>query len=85
MGVLRQKCVPTYGSFLNNTNFSSIGFNMSYESYLTEINNESMLKNRFVFFIENKNKFSDRMWFVDDYLFVQEIDFELVRVYRDRY
>ncbi len=43
MGVLRQKCVPTYGSFLNNSNFSNIGFNMSYDSYLTEINNESML------------------------------------------
>jgi len=50
MGVLRQKCVPTYGSFLNNSNFSNIGFNMSYDSYLTEINNESMLskKNRFL-------------------------------------
>ncbi len=36
MGVLRQKCVLTYESFLNNSN-------MSYDSYLEEIKNESML------------------------------------------
>ncbi|CAF0840530.1 unnamed protein product [Rotaria sordida] len=40
MGVLRQKCVPTYESFLNNSNLFSIGFNMTYEAYLNEINNE---------------------------------------------
>jgi hypothetical protein len=45
MGVLRQKCVPTYEAFLNNSNFSSIGLNMSYESYLKEINYPSRLKN----------------------------------------
>ncbi|CAF1006440.1 unnamed protein product [Rotaria sordida] len=39
MGVLRQKCVPTYESFLNNSNFSTVGFNMSFDTYLTEINN----------------------------------------------
>ncbi|CAF3921157.1 unnamed protein product, partial [Rotaria sp. Silwood1] len=44
MGVLRQKCVPTYESFLNNSNISNIGFNMSYETYLEEVKNESMLK-----------------------------------------
>ena len=42
MGVLRQKCVPTYDSFLNSSNFSSIGFNISYKSYLEQIDNESM-------------------------------------------
>ncbi|CAF3656748.1 unnamed protein product [Rotaria sp. Silwood1] len=41
MGVLRQKCVPTYESFLNNSNFSTVGFNMSYESYINEIANET--------------------------------------------
>jgi hypothetical protein len=46
MGVLKQKCVPTYESFLNNPNFSLIGYNMSYESYLQEINNESMFIKR---------------------------------------
>ncbi|CAM4752984.1 unnamed protein product [Rotaria magnacalcarata] len=40
MGVLRQKCVPTFDSFLNNSNLSSIGFNLTYESYLKEIDNE---------------------------------------------
>jgi hypothetical protein len=48
MGVLRQKCVPTYEAFYNVSNFSSIGFNMSYETYLKEIDNESMLKNLFI-------------------------------------
>jgi hypothetical protein len=43
MGVLRQKCVPTYESLLNNSNFSTSSFNMSYESYTLEIKNESML------------------------------------------
>jgi hypothetical protein len=43
MGVLRQKCIPTYESFSNNSNFSSIVFNGSYESYIQEIKNESML------------------------------------------
>jgi hypothetical protein len=42
MGVLRQKCVPTYEAFLNNSNF---GFNMSYQSYLKQIDNESTLTN----------------------------------------
>ncbi|CAF1244320.1 unnamed protein product [Rotaria sordida] len=41
MGVLRQKCVLTYESFLNNSKFFSIRFNMSYESYLKALNNES--------------------------------------------
>ncbi|CAF4241326.1 unnamed protein product, partial [Rotaria sordida] len=40
MGVLRQKCVPTYESFLNNSNLYNIGFNMTYEVYLKEIDNE---------------------------------------------
>ncbi|CAF1517833.1 unnamed protein product [Rotaria sp. Silwood1] len=41
MGILRQKCVLTYKSFLNNSKSSNIGFNMSYESYLKALNNES--------------------------------------------
>ncbi|CAF3197615.1 unnamed protein product [Rotaria sp. Silwood2] len=41
MGALRQKCVQTYEYFLNSSNFSSIGFNMSYESYFQEIDNET--------------------------------------------
>ncbi|CAF1576104.1 unnamed protein product [Rotaria sordida] len=40
MGVLRQKCVPTYESFLNNSNISSIKSNMTYAIYLKEIDNE---------------------------------------------
>ncbi|CAF1292767.1 unnamed protein product [Rotaria sordida] len=40
MGVLRQKCVPTYESFLNNSNISSIESNMTYAIYLKEIDNE---------------------------------------------
>ncbi|CAF2903870.1 unnamed protein product [Rotaria sp. Silwood2] len=40
MGVLRQKCVPTYESFFNSSNFSSVGFNMSYKLYEEEIKNE---------------------------------------------
>ncbi|CAF3491897.1 unnamed protein product [Rotaria socialis] len=40
MGTLRQKCVPSYDSFVNNTNSYSEGFNMSFESYLTKIDNE---------------------------------------------
>ena len=39
MGALRQKCVPTYESF---SNYSIIGFNMSYKFYLKEMDNESM-------------------------------------------
>jgi hypothetical protein len=50
MGVLRQKCVPTYESFLNNSNISDVGFNISYELYKKEIDNESML-NSFSFFL----------------------------------
>ncbi len=42
MGVLRQKCVPTYETFLNNSNMSMIGWNTSYESYKQEIKNGSM-------------------------------------------
>ncbi|CAF3864360.1 unnamed protein product [Rotaria sp. Silwood1] len=41
MGVLRQKCVPTYESFLNNSNLYNIGFNMTYKVYLKEIDNET--------------------------------------------
>ncbi|CAF3513815.1 unnamed protein product [Rotaria sp. Silwood1] len=41
MGVLRQKCVPTYELFLNNSNLSSTEFNMTYEAYLNEIGNET--------------------------------------------
>ncbi|CAF4869602.1 unnamed protein product [Rotaria sp. Silwood1] len=41
MGILRQKCVLTYKSFLNNSKSANIGFNMSYESYLKALNNES--------------------------------------------
>ncbi len=51
MGVLRQKCIPTYESFLNNSN---IGFNMSYKFYQKSMENESMLRNcllRYLFFI----------------------------------
>jgi hypothetical protein len=51
MGVLRQKCIPTYESFLNNSN---IGFNMSYKSYQKSMENESILRNyllRYLFFI----------------------------------
>ena len=48
MGVLRQKCVPTYESFSNSSNFSSIGYNMSYDFYLKEIDNESMFTNYFL-------------------------------------
>ncbi|CAF0997674.1 unnamed protein product [Rotaria sordida] len=40
MGVLRQKCVPSYELFFNNSNFSTITFNMSYDSYIKEIDNE---------------------------------------------
>ncbi|CAF4243563.1 unnamed protein product, partial [Rotaria sordida] len=40
MGVLRQKCVPTYESFLHNSNISSIESNMTYAIYLKEIDNE---------------------------------------------
>ncbi|UJR17003.1 hypothetical protein I4U23_003901 [Adineta vaga] len=39
MGALRQKCVPTYESFLNTSNFSNI--QMSYSSYLNQMNNQS--------------------------------------------
>ena len=41
MGVLRQKCVPTYESFLNSSSFS---MNFSYELYLKEIDNQSMFQ-----------------------------------------
>ncbi|CAF4103833.1 unnamed protein product, partial [Rotaria sordida] len=41
MGVLRQKCVPTYEYFLNNSNLYNIGFNMTYKVYLKEIDNET--------------------------------------------
>ncbi|CAF0947344.1 unnamed protein product [Adineta steineri] len=40
MGVLRQKCVATYESFINNSN---IGFNISYNFYLKQMNNENEL------------------------------------------
>ena len=40
MGVLRQKCIPTYESFLNN---SGVGYNVSYTFYLKQMENESML------------------------------------------
>jgi hypothetical protein len=43
MGVLRQKCVLTYDAFLNNSNFSMMGYNMSLQAYLKEIENGSML------------------------------------------
>jgi hypothetical protein len=46
MGVLKQKCVPAYETFSNSSNFSSLGFNMSYESYAQEIKNESMFIDR---------------------------------------
>ncbi|UJR15131.1 hypothetical protein I4U23_002096 [Adineta vaga] len=39
MGVLRQKCVPTYDTFLNNSNFTTIDFNMTFHDYLSEIEN----------------------------------------------
>ncbi|CAF3628000.1 unnamed protein product [Rotaria socialis] len=41
MGALRQKCVPTFESFLNNSNVSSARINMTYEGYLKEIDNET--------------------------------------------
>ncbi|UJR10951.1 hypothetical protein I4U23_015136 [Adineta vaga] len=37
MGVLRQKCVPSFDSFLN----SSTGLNQSYKSYLKDLDNET--------------------------------------------
>jgi hypothetical protein len=46
MGVLKQKCVLSYESFLNNSNYSMIGLNMSYEFYIQEIENESMFIER---------------------------------------
>ena len=46
MGVLKQKCVPSYELFLNGSNFSTIYFNMTYESYLKEIDNESMSREK---------------------------------------
>jgi len=48
MGILRQKCVQTYDTFLNSSNSSTTGFNMSYESYIQEINNESMFIDRLI-------------------------------------
>jgi hypothetical protein len=50
MGVLLQKCVPTYESCLNNSNFSDIGYNSSYDAYLKYIDNESMRKNSLFFY-----------------------------------
>ncbi|CAF2018504.1 unnamed protein product [Rotaria magnacalcarata] len=47
-GVLRQKCVPTYESFLNNSNLYGVQLYMSFEFYLAEIDNESMLKKIFL-------------------------------------
>ncbi|CAF3598036.1 unnamed protein product [Adineta steineri] len=41
MGVLRQKCVPTYESFFNNSNITNIAYNMSFELYAKEVDNES--------------------------------------------
>ena len=46
MGVLRQKCVPTYEAFLNGSNVTSVTFNNTYESYLKEIDNESTCDGR---------------------------------------
>jgi hypothetical protein len=43
MGVLRQKCVLTYDALLNNSNFSMMGYNMSFEAYQKEVSNGSML------------------------------------------
>ncbi|CAF4218965.1 unnamed protein product [Rotaria socialis] len=40
MGVLRQKCVPTYDLFLNNSKIFNSRSNMSYDFYLKELNNE---------------------------------------------
>ncbi|CAF1300247.1 unnamed protein product, partial [Adineta steineri] len=37
MGVLRQKCVPTYESFINNSNLS----NISYNFYLKQMDNQT--------------------------------------------
>ena len=88
MGVLRQKCVPTYESFLNNSNFSSIGFNMSYKSYLKQMDNESMLRNCLFIMMRKEEIFYEFDQSGCDYLMiiycVQEIDVELIRVYRDR-
>ncbi|CAF4237268.1 unnamed protein product [Rotaria magnacalcarata] len=40
MGVLRQKCVPTYELFLNNSKISNSRSNTSYDFYLKELDNE---------------------------------------------
>lgn len=42
MGVLTQKCVPSYETFLNDTSFASMGYNMTYTSYELAIANSSM-------------------------------------------
>ncbi len=39
MGVLRQKCVLSYDTFVNNTNYTNNGLNTSFEFYWQEINN----------------------------------------------
>ncbi len=49
MGVLKQKCVLSYESFLNNSNLSNREFNVSYHSYLNAIDNNSMCE--IVFFV----------------------------------
>ncbi|CAF1586722.1 unnamed protein product, partial [Adineta ricciae] len=41
MGVLRQKCVPTYESFLNNSNFTTVDSNVTFGGYLLEMQNET--------------------------------------------
>ena len=41
MGVLRQKCVISYESFLNGSNLTTGVMNTSYDYYLQEIDNES--------------------------------------------
>ncbi|CAF1923068.1 unnamed protein product [Rotaria magnacalcarata] len=41
MGVLRQKCVPTYELFLNNSKISNSRSNTSYDFYLKELDNET--------------------------------------------
>lgn len=39
MGVLRQKCVLSYDTFVNHTNYTNSGLNTSFEFYLQEMNN----------------------------------------------
>ena len=53
MGVLRQKCVRDYESFLIVFSFS---MNLSYQSYLKQIDNRGMFSNLLFKIEQNKNE-----------------------------